>query len=314
MKAFLGLDTSNYTTSAALYFPQEDRIVQSKRLLPVKAGERGLRQSDAVFHHTVALPEMVHTLFRERAVELCGVCASVTPRRAEGSYMPCFLVGAGAGRMLAETHGVPFYDTSHQHGHIAAALFGSGKLELLEQRFLAFHVSGGTTEALLVQPEESDLFRCTLVASSLDLKAGQAIDRTGVLLGLRFPCGKALDALSLESARTFSVRPSMKGADCSLSGVENQCKAMIERGEPACDVAKFCLVSVCAALEAMTAALLEQYGGLPVLFAGGVMSNTLMRKRLQERFGAFFAEPEYSADNAAGTALIGYYQHQQEKK
>ena len=314
MTAFLGFDTSNYTTSAALYIPEEDRMVQAKRLLPVKPGERGLRQSDAVFHHTVALPEMVSSVFAGEDASLSAVCASVTPRRAEGSYMPCFLVGAGAAKITAQTHGVPFYDTSHQHGHIAAALYGSGRLDLLEQRFLAFHVSGGTTEALLVEPDETDLFRCTLVASSLDLKAGQAVDRVGVMLGLSFPCGKELDALSLQSKREFKVRPAMKGADCSLSGVENQCKKMIEQGETACDVANYCLQSVCAALDAMTTALLEQYGDLPLLFAGGVMSNTLIRARLTKRFGAVFAPPEYSADNAAGVALIGYFKHLREKK
>ena len=314
MTAFLGLDTSNYTTSAALWLPEEGRMLQAKRLLPVKAGERGLRQSDCVFHHTVALPEMVAHVFAESQPRLSAVCASVSPRRAEGSYMPCFLVGSSAGKITAQTHGVPFYETSHQQGHVAAALFGSGRLDLLGQRFLAFHVSGGTTEALLVEPDGADLFRCGPVASSLDLKAGQAIDRTGVMLGLPFPCGKALDSLSLQSTRDFKIRPSMKDANCSLSGVENQCKKMIEQGEKPCDVAKYCLQSVCAALEAMTTALLSRYGGLPLLYAGGVMSNTLMRERLTRQFGAVFAPPEYSADNAAGVALIGYLKHQQVEK
>ncbi len=311
MTAFLGLDTSNYTTSAALYLPQENRMLQAKRLLPVKAGERGLRQSDAVFHHTVALPDMVSQVLEGCEYELSAVCASLTPRMAEGSYMPCFLVGAGAGRISAAVRGVPFYGTSHQHGHIAAALFGSGKLELLGRRFLAFHVSGGTTEAVLVEPDAHELFRCTLAASSLDLKAGQAIDRTGVMLGLPFPCGKAMDALSLQSERTYKVHPAMKGADCSLSGVENQCKNMIAQGEAPCNIAKFCLQSVCAAIEQMALRLLETYGDLPLLFAGGVMSNTLIREHLTKRFGAFFASPEYSADNAAGVALIGYFKQLQ---
>ena len=312
MSAFLGFDTSNYTTSAALYLPREDRMLQAKRLLPVKAGERGLRQSDAVFHHTVALPEMTAQLFGDDVFDLAAVCASVTPRRAEGSYMPCFLVGAGAAAITARTHGIPRFDTSHQHGHIAAALYGSGRLDLLSRRFLAFHVSGGTTEALLVEPDDRDLFRCTLAASSLDLKAGQAIDRTGVMLGLSFPCGKALDALSLESTRSFQVRPSMKGADCSLSGVENRCRSMIQKGEAPRDVAKYCLESVCAAIEAMAVELKDAYGDLPLVFSGGVMSNTLMREKLTRRFDAIFAPPEFSADNAAGVALIGYLKYQQE--
>ena len=314
MSVFLGFDTSNYTTSAALYDPDADRMLQVKHLLPVKAGERGLRQSDAVFHHTVQLPELTAQLFAGGKPDLDAVCASTVPRMAEGSYMPCFLVGEGAGKLAAQTNGVPFYATSHQHGHIAAALYGSGRLDLLQTRFLAFHVSGGTTEALLVEPDEKELFTCTCVASSLDLKAGQAIDRIGVLLGLAFPCGKALDALSLQSTRSFRVKPSMKGADCSLSGIENKCKAMIEQGEAPKDIALFCLESVLSALDAMTRALLEQYGDLPLVFSGGVTSNTLIRQRLSDTYGAVFAPPEYSADNAAGVALIGYIKNKQECK
>ncbi len=314
MTGFLGFDTSNYTTSVALYVPETGELLQQKRLLPVKAGERGLRQSDAVFHHTAALPELTERLLEERDVALSGVCASVSPRKQEGSYMPCFLVGAGAGRITAATHAVPFFETSHQHGHIAAALFGSGRLDLLKERFLAFHVSGGTTEALLVEPDDADLFRCNLVASSLDLKAGQAIDRAGVMLGLSFPAGKALDALSLQSTRTFSPKASMKGENCSLSGIENQSKVMFSRGEAPADIAKFVLSSVCAALDAMAQKLLEQYGDLPLLFSGGVSSNSLIRAHMTERFGALFAPPAFSADNAAGVALIGYLKMQQEKK
>ena len=314
MTGFLGFDTSNYTTSVALYLPETDEMLQQKRLLPVKEGERGLRQSDAVFHHTVALPELTERLFEEQSIALCGVCASVSPRRQEGSYMPCFLVGAGSARITAKTHALPFFDTSHQHGHIAAALYGSGRLDLLRQRFLAFHVSGGTTEALLVEPDDADLFRCNLVASSLDLKAGQAIDRAGVMLGLSFPAGKALDALSQKSSRTFSPKVSMKGANCSLSGIENQSKAMLLRGEASEDIAKFVLESVCAALDAMVRALKEQYGALPLVFSGGVSSNSLIRAFMTERHGAIFAPPAFSADNAAGVALIGYYKSMQEKK
>lgn len=218
--------------------------------------------------------------------------------------MPCFTVGHGAARGLAAALGVPCHVFSHQDGHIAAALYSAGKLSLLEKEFLAFHVSGGTTEAVLVHPEENRRFSVRLVASSLDLKAGQAIDRVGGLLGLPFPAGLALERLALTSGASFRIHPSMKGADCSLSGIQNQCEAMVKKGAGKEDVALYCLLSVWAALDAMTAALLEQYGDLPVLFAGGVMSNSILKHRLSERYGAFFADPAFSADNAAGVAVL----------
>lgn len=302
MRRILGLDTSNYTTSCALW--EDGKIVQKKQLLPVKEGQMGLRQSDAVFHHTQQLPTLLEELFRESPGAVSAIGVSTRPRTQEGSYMPCFTVGHGAARGLAAALGVPCRVFSHQDGHIAAALYSAGKLSLLEKEFLAFHVSGGTTEAVLVHPEENRRFSVRLVASSLDLKAGQAIDRVGGLLGLPFPAGPALERLALTSGASFRIHPSMKGADCSLSGIQNQCEAMVKKGTGKEDVALYCLLSVWAALDAMTAALLEQYGDLPVLFAGGVMSNSILKHRLSERYGAFFADPAFSADNAAGVAVL----------
>ncbi|MBR3552407.1 MAG: peptidase M22 [Clostridia bacterium] len=305
MTAVLGFDTSNYTTSAALYDADAKTLVQAKRLLPVRAGERGLRQSDAVFHHTVQLPQVFDELAPAHGVCPAAVCASVTPRMETGSYMPCFLVGKTAASLLASTHGVPLLTTSHQHGHVAAALFGAGRLDFLQRPFLAFHVSGGTTEALLVEPDEAEIFRCTCVASSLDLKAGQVIDRVGVLLGLGFPCGPALEKLAQQSKAAFRIRPTLRDGCPSLSGIENQCQKRIAAGEAPCDVARFCLESVTAALEAMALEVRNKYSGLPLLFAGGVMSNKTIKARFTDRFGAVFAPPEYSSDNAAGVAIIG---------
>ncbi len=309
MSMFLGFDTSNYTTSAALFDSGTMTVRQQKKLLPVPAGARGLRQSECVFHHTVQLPALVDALGGCGPID--AVCASDRPRMQEGSYMPCFLVGAGAAQITAKALGVPFYSTSHQHGHIAAAAFGAGKLDLLHEPFYAFHVSGGTTEAVLVQPDKDEIFSCTLVAQSLDLKAGQAIDRTGVMLGLQFPCGPALEKLAAQSDRTFRIRPTLKDGCPSLSGIENRCKKMLDAGEPPADIAKFCLESVAISLEKMTEALLEKEP-LPLLYAGGVMSNTMIRERFTKRFGAFFAPPALSADNAAGTAIIGFLKHERE--
>ena len=309
MTAYLGFDTSNYTTSAAIFFPETSTVRQEKKLLPVPQGQKGLRQSDCVFHHTVQLPQVTEALFSE-PVALTAVCASAAPRMQEGSYMPCFLVGTGAGRMTAKTNAVPYYETSHQHGHIAAAAFGAGRLDLLEERFLAFHVSGGTTEAVLVEPDEAEIFRCTLVSQSLDLKAGQAIDRAGVMLGLPFPSGALLEQLAAKSDRVFRIHPTLRDGNPSLSGIENQCRAMLDRGEPKEDIAAFCLQSVAAALEGMTEHLLLEYGGLPLLYAGGVMSNAMIRDRFTARYGARFAPPALSADNAAGVAILGYLKHE----
>ena len=222
--------------------------------------------------------------------------------------MPCFTVGHGTARALAAACGVPLYTFSHQQGHIAAALWSSDRLDLLGKQFIAFHVSGGTTEAVLVEPRPDDPLHAEICAQSLDLKGGQAVDRVGKLLGLPFPAGPALEALAEKSSRTFLVRPSMKGADCSLSGIENRCQRLVQQGTPPEDVARFCLDSLFAALDAMAKALLRQYPGLPLVFAGGVMSNRYLREKLQARYQASFAEPAFSSDNAAGVAVLAALQ------
>ena len=297
----LGIDTSNYTTSAARL--EGGEIFQSKKLLPVKPGQLGLRQSDAVFHHVQQLPDRLEEVLQGApAVRAIGV--SDRPRAQEGSYMPCFTVGVGTARALAAATGAALYRFSHQAGHIAAALYSAQKLDLLEQRFLAFHVSGGTTEAVLVTPDENEILHAEIVASSLDLKGGQAVDRAGVLLGLPFPAGPELEKLALCWDAPVKVRPVMKGCNCSLSGIENQCKKLFDTGHPKEEIARYCLEAVRAALEGMCTELLGEYGNLPVLFAGGVMSNSIIKKALTEKFGAYFAEPVFSADNAAGAAVL----------
>lgn len=298
----LGLDTSNYTTSLALYRAADNTICQQKRLLPVKEGERGLRQSDALFHHTCQLPELMEALAPR---EVTCVAVSDRPREAEGSYMPCFLAGVAAARQIATVLQVPLYTFTHQQGHVAAAVYGAACPALFQQRFLAFHVSGGTTDALLVEPHPETVITCRQVAGSLDLKAGQLIDRIGVAMGLSFPAGPALERLALAAGEVYSPKPSMDGADCHLSGVENQCRARLEKGASCEEVARFCLDHVRVALEEMTARLLLEYGDLPVLYAGGVMSNSILKEALGARFGGLFAPPILSADNAAGIALLG---------
>lgn len=299
MAQFLGFDTSNYTTSAALYDSDTHTVTQAKQLLPVKPGEKGLRQSDAVFHHTVQLPEV---LGRLPLGTLSGIGVSTRPRSVEGSYMPCFLVGEGTAQMLGQALGIPVRRTSHQIGHILAARYSAGLPVRAETPFIAFHVSGGTTDCVLCEPDAADLLRITPLASSLDLKAGQLIDRVGLMLGLQFPCGAALEQLAQQSNAAFRYKPTMRGADCCLSGLENQCRKAHEDGEPPADTAKRCLTAVGAVLRAMTDTVLAEHPGCPVLYAGGVMADMLIREQL---CGAdrFFAEPAFSCDNAAGTAL-----------
>ena len=304
MSKILGIDTSNYTTSAALLDTDDMSVIQSKQLLPVKEGEKGVRQSEAVFHHTKQLPEVIERLMGQGRCLPDYIGVSVKPRLEDGSYMPCFLVGEGFADSLGSVIGVKPDKTSHQIGHILAAIYSSGRFDLISDKrtFAAFHVSGGTTDLLLCEPDDASILKITHIGGSNDLKAGQAIDRCGVMLGLRFPCGQELEKLARQSGESFQIRPSVKGLDCSLSGIENKCRQMLEKSSPKEDIARFCIEYVLESIKSLTKALYDKYGQMTVLYAGGVMSNKIIRSSL-ESDDRVFCEPVFSRDNACGVTI-----------
>ena len=300
----LGFDTSNYTTSAAVFGggTAENR----GRLLTVPEGALGLRQSDALFQHVKRLHLMVEQLRDEGAVgQIAAVGASTRPREAEGSYMPCFLVGVGEGRALAAAVGVPFYPCSHQQGHVAAAAWSAGREDLLDKPHLAWHLSGGTTELLRVEPEGQTV-RAEVIGGTSDIAAGQLIDRTGVLLGLPFPAGKALDALYPEADATTDFRVKLKDLSFSLSGMENKVKELREKGEKPANIARFTLDTVTGVVIRATHEAQKRWPGLPVLCSGGVAANRQLRAAMERECGAVFAQPQYSTDNALGVAILAH--------
>ncbi|MFZ2538288.1 MAG: peptidase M22 [Oscillospiraceae bacterium] len=303
MSHYLGIDTSNYTTSASVYDSDSDRVYSCKKLLPVAENAVGLRQSDAVFSHIKQLAQIIAELFEGNNFDIEAVCASTRPRSVEGSYMPAFLVGDMVASSVACVKNAKRYSCSHQEGHIVAALHSAGQMELLHEEFYAFHISGGTTECLLVKPC-GNLFEVELVAKTLDLNAGQLVDRIGVMLGLSFPCGKELDKLSLCCDDKFKIKPTFKGLDCHLSGVQNQCEDMKIKAKSDEYIARYVIEYIKAVIDKMTQKILQTYGKKPLLYAGGVMSNSVIKEYITNKYGGFFAEPQFSTDNASGVAII----------
>lgn len=299
----LGFDTSNYTTSIA-YFDGVSGINHSK-LLPVRAGELGLRQSDAVFQHIKSLPELSDRLFCDiHGSAITAVGVSTRPRAVEGSYMPCFMVGYTHAKLLADALHVPVVECSHQQGHVAASLWSAGRLDLLKETHLAWHLSGGTTELLLVKPEDKNV-SCTRIGGTTDISAGQLIDRTGQLLSLPFPSGKHLDELSSDANMLDLFRVKCEGADFSLSGVQNKVQKFYETTRSDFETAAYTLRCICYAVRKATENAHKLYPDLPVVFSGGVASNAMLRRELSD-LHPIFAKPQYSTDNAMGVAVLAY--------
>ncbi len=295
----IGIDTSNYTTSIALF--DGNRGVNQSRLLPVRAGELGLRQSDAVFAHIKSLPELSGRLFSD-AREITAIGVSTRPRAVEGSYMPCFMVGYSHAKILSDTLGVPLFEVSHQQGHVAASLWSSGHMELMDQPHLAWHLSGGTTELLLVEPEGKNV-RCTRIGGTSDISAGQLIDRTGQLLELPFPAGKHLDELSRSARMTEVFRVKCRDLTFSLSGVQNKVQQFHLAHQDPAETAGYALRCVAQAVYQATRQALEAYPGFRVVFSGGVASNSLLRSVMLP-LDPIFCPPEFSTDNAMGVAVL----------
>ncbi len=304
----IGLDTSCYTTSAAAVTVEGQVLASCRKLLPVKPGERGLRQSEAVFIHVRQLPERLEELAAAvQGHEIVAVCASRQPRDEEESYMPVFHVGDAQARGLAAMLGVPCFASTHQRGHVAAAMVDSG---IEPGNLLAVHLSGGTTELLSLRGDE-----LTLLGGTLDLHAGQLVDRAGVALGLPFPAGPHLEQLAVrgESAALLPANLADGGLHCHFSGAETQVQRWIRQGAmPRENIAREVYDLLARTVSRMVLAGAKETGIRQVLIAGGVASSALFRQMVTERirkmdrhFRVCFGKPEYSGDNAVGVALIG---------
>lgn len=302
----LGIDTSCYTTSVAL--AGDGRVVASRRkLLSVSDGQRGLRQSDGLFQHVNQLPEMVEALVEDAGeFELQAVCASARPRDVDSSYMPVFLAGVSLGRSIAKINRVPFFETCHQKGHVRAAMVDSG---IEKGPFVAMHLSGGTTETLLVDEDLS----ISLIGGSNDLHAGQFVDRVGVKMGLSFPAGPHLEKLAVNGQAKSLFPLSHKDGHCSFSGAEAQAMRVIEKGEMRNeDIAAEVYNYLARAISWLLMDAFEKTNAKQALLAGGVASSALLRTLVKERLykkgirqKICWARPELSGDNACGVALLG---------
>lgn len=309
---YIGIDTSNYTTSIGVCDENGEVIANVKKLLDVKDGERGLRQSDAVFAHiknlSLLAPELAEIVYN---CEIKAIGVSTVPRDIEGSYMPCFLTGKAVADMLGSSHNVPVYEFSHQAGHIMAAAYSSENAdELLKDDFVAFHVSGGTTEALYVSPH-NNRFDVSIIAEAADISAGQAIDRAGVMMGLRFPCGKEIEQLAGNyKGEIPRAKICVKNGKCNLSGLENMAQKLYKDTNDISCVSAYVLNFIGETLFKLTEDIRVELPNIPILYAGGVMSNKYLQNKLSHFANTYFATPEFSADNAAGIAILTYKSNQ----
>lgn len=301
----IGIDTSCYTTSVALVTEDGTVALDSRQVLTVKPGERGLRQSDAIFQHIQNLPEVLKKV--EQRVDLTAVAVAAKPRPAAGSYLPVFKVAASFGGSVARLFGVPLVETSHQEGHLRAGIYPRPGLE---GDFLAWHISGGTTDLLLVRSNPPG-FSIEKIGGTTDLHVGQFVDRVGVALGAPFPAGSYLENLAVSSGTGVSLPVVTKGLTLSFSGPESAAQRSIKAGVSGSDLASQVFQCIGKSLFQVTLRAVQQYRINRVLLVGGVASNSLIkdyltRSGMEQGVEIIFSAREYASDNAVGIALIGY--------
>ena len=295
MKHILGVDTSNYTTSVALCDFDGNIVLNKKIMLPVKPGSRGLRQSDAVFEHTRNIPLLMQSI---KGYEISAVSYSKAPRDNENSYMPCFLVGRSVASALSNALNIPIYSFSHQRGHIRAALYSCGREDLTDGKFIAFHLSGGTSEILSVETENINL-----IGGTNDLTFGQLIDRVGVALNLHFPCGRQMDEIACYTDIP-KIKTSVSGLHFNISGAENKITDLINQNMGPEIICGTVFDFILNNLRSVCKSIRGEYSDIPMIFSGGVSSNSHISKAISKEFNGYFCEAQYSCDNACGTALL----------
>lgn len=301
MSKILSFDTSNYTTSACVFDTTDGILWENRTLLAVKEGECGVRQNDAVFLHTKNLHDLFNGI---PEYDYTAVVSSVCPSERENSYMPCFNVGIAFAKTLSNVFNVEYYGASHQKNHICAALYSCDQLTLLKSPFIAYHISGGTTDICLCSPSEYGVFTVQKIGGTSDISCGQLIDRTGVMLGLKFPCGKQIESLC-NSKLTGKVKIKNNNGYFNFSGFQNKTQDMKNIGKTDEQIASFVLDVVYSFIISSIKYFREKYGNIPVLMAGGVMSNKIIKEHTENALSdIYFSKPQYSVDNALGTAVL----------
>ena len=298
----LGVDTSCYTTSMIVIdIDTGDVKFEKNKNLTVKPGERGLRQSEGFFQHIHHLSETFDVLCQTVDVQkITAIAVSGKPRSVEGSYMPVFHAGLLFSSNIANALKVPLYQTSHQDGHLMAAIATSGLNEIPKQ-FYGLHLSGGTTELLEVTSLDQK-FDVKLLGGTLDINFGQLIDRIGVRMGLQFPCGKEMDLMAQNEQHQDYFKIKFKTTSTfNLSGFENKYNELLQTHSHSY-VSKHVFNTIASMIHRLIHSLDEQF---PIILSGGVASNSIVRAFLiQQNRGKqlYFALPEYSRDNALGVA------------
>jgi len=306
IKHFIGIDTSCYTTSIAVVDSEGNLVGDYREPLPVEKGKIGLRQSNGFFMHVGHLPTLYEKVVCDIDPQsIVAVGVSSQPRYIEDSYMPVFTAGHHFAKTISLSLNTELYTFSHQEGHIEAANWSA---VFSDDRFLAVHLSGGTSEILVVKTNRNR-FKAEIVGGAEDISAGKLIDRVGVYMGTDFPAGKILDdSITFDKKRKRGYPTSVKGGKINFSGLENYATKKFDEGSSLNEVAEGLFESVSKSILKAVTYVAHEQNLKTVLFAGGVSSSQYLKAYIKahnkSQLKFIFSDAKYAVDNAVGIAQM----------
>lgn len=227
------------------------------------------------------------------------------------------LVGVSYAKSYAWALNKPLVGVHHIEGHICANYI---EHEDLKPPFISLVVSGGHTHLVKV----SDYGKYEILGRTRDDAAGEAFDKVARVIGLGYPGGPKIDKVSYEGnpdAYTFPrAKISENEYDFSFSGLKsavlNELNSLEMKGQTyvQADVAASFQQAVVDVLVSHSMAAIDEYKPECFAIAGGVASNSHLRKAMEEACKAkgvkfYMPSPVYCTDNAAMIAVAGYHEY-----
>lgn len=232
------------------------------------------------------------------------------------------LVGSSFSKSLSMGLNIPLIEVNHMQAHLLAHFIEDCGDTKPEFPFIGVTISGGHTQIVMV----NDYFKMDIIGETLDDAIGETFDKCGKMLNLPYPAGPHIDKKSkLGNSTKFSfTKPKVKGLNYSFSGLKTGFMRFLQKEKKEND--NFIdseLNNLCASLQETIVEILydkiikavKQTGVNRVVFGGGVSCNSGIINKFKnneqlENYKSFFPKFEYTTDNAAMIAMVGYLKFQ----
>jgi len=235
--------------------------------------------------------------------------------------MGSLLVGTSFAKSLSYALNIPLIEVNHMQAHILAHFIEEEGFEKPEFPFLAMTISGGHTQIVRV----NNYFDLNVIGETIDDAVGEAYDKSGKNLGLGYPAGPEIDRRAqLGNPKAYKfTKPKVAGLNFSFSGLKTALLYFVQRetkNDP--NFVKEHLNDICASLQYTIIGILidklklasQETGIKRIAIGGGVSANSGIRAALmdgEKQFGwkTYVPKFEYTTDNAAMIAIVGYLKY-----